>query len=86
MHLNKQANKQQIGKAGIAAIMLLSSLTVMVGTALTPALPGQAVPARLLSQIMPEAPMVLLTLPANPRQRIRQSAALPLPQRAYLFP
>ena len=40
MHLNKQVNKQQIGKAGIAAIMLLSSLTVMVGTALTPALPA----------------------------------------------
>ncbi len=33
-------NKQQIGKSGIAAIMLLSSLTVMVGTALTPALPA----------------------------------------------
>lgn len=40
MHLNKQVSKQQIGKAGIAAIMLLSSLTVMVGTALTPALPA----------------------------------------------
>lgn len=40
MHLNKQVNKHQIGKAGIAAIMLLSSLTVMVGTALTPALPA----------------------------------------------
>lgn len=32
-------NQKQIGKPGIAAIMLLSSLTVMVGTALTPALP-----------------------------------------------
>lgn len=40
MNLNKQVSKQQIGKAGIAAIMLLSSLTVMVGTALTPALPA----------------------------------------------
>lgn len=33
-------NQKPIGKMGIAAIMLLSSLTVMVGTALTPALPA----------------------------------------------
>ncbi|MCI9477297.1 MAG: MFS transporter [Emergencia sp.] len=33
-------NQKPIGNMGIAAIMLLSSLTVMVGTALTPALPA----------------------------------------------
>lgn len=32
-------SKQKIGKVGIAAIMLMSSLTVMVGNAITPALP-----------------------------------------------
>lgn len=31
--------KKDIGKAGIVAIMLMSSLTVMVGNAITPALP-----------------------------------------------
>ena len=31
--------KREIGKPGIAAIMLMSSLTVMVGNAITPALP-----------------------------------------------
>ena len=30
--------KKDIGKAGIVAIMLMSSLTVMVGNAITPAL------------------------------------------------
>lgn len=33
------SNQKQIGKSGIAAIMLASSLTVMVGNAITPALP-----------------------------------------------
>lgn len=38
-HLKDPALKKQIGTAGIAAIMLMSSLTVMVGNAITPALP-----------------------------------------------
>lgn len=33
------SNQKKIGKPGIAAIMLMSSLTVMVGNAITPALP-----------------------------------------------
>ncbi|MCI8647387.1 MAG: hypothetical protein HFE76_11525 [Firmicutes bacterium] len=37
--LKDPALKKQMGKAGIAAIMLMSSLTVMVGNAITPALP-----------------------------------------------
>lgn len=36
---NLENHKRNIGKAGIAAIMLMSSLTVMVGNAITPALP-----------------------------------------------
>ena len=36
---NLESHKRNIGKAGIAAIMLMSSLTVMVGNAITPALP-----------------------------------------------
>lgn len=36
---NLEKHKRNIGKAGIAAIMLMSSLTVMVGNAITPALP-----------------------------------------------
>lgn len=34
-----EKNRKQLGKMGIAAIMLMSSLTVMVGNAITPALP-----------------------------------------------
>lgn len=34
-----KSNERKIGNAGIAAIMLMSSLTVMVGNAITPALP-----------------------------------------------
>lgn len=37
--MNQDSTKKQMGKAGIAAIMLMSSLTVMVGNAITPALP-----------------------------------------------
>ena len=32
-------SQRQIGKMGVAAIMLISSLTVMVGNAIAPALP-----------------------------------------------
>ncbi len=38
--------KKQIGMLGIAGIMLASSLTVMVGNAITPALPALLCPMR----------------------------------------
>ena len=34
-----EKTQKKIGKIGIAAIMLMSSLTVMVGNAITPAIP-----------------------------------------------
>lgn len=37
--METKTTRKQMGKAGIAAIMLTSSLTVMVGNAITPALP-----------------------------------------------
>lgn len=37
--MEKNRTKRKMGNAGIAAIMLISSLTVMVGNAITPALP-----------------------------------------------
>lgn len=39
LFMNSREKEKQIGIPGIAAIMLASSLTVMVGNAITPALP-----------------------------------------------